>query len=148
MKKTSKKSGFTLVELMVVAVIVAILAGVAVPLMSANKKRAMATEAQAALGTVRSSLRAMYAETGDYTKGLSDTDAFAAGDSVTVLPGIGDGDLNGRYFSQECYTFQSISTTNYVLKADGTASTTEKADDVAGIVIELNTAGDFSVEGL
>ena len=66
--KKMRKNGFTLVELMVVAVIVAILAAVAIPLMSGNKKRAMCSEAEAALGTIRSQLRAQYAETKDYTK--------------------------------------------------------------------------------
>ena len=45
MRKTSRKAGFTLVELMVVAIIVAILAAVSIPLMSGNKRRAAATEA-------------------------------------------------------------------------------------------------------
>ena len=67
----NKKSGFTLVELMIVAVIVAILAAVAIPLTTANKKRAMATEAEAALGTIRSALRAMYVQTGAYNVDLS-----------------------------------------------------------------------------
>ena len=53
------RAGFTLVELMVVAVIVAILAAVAIPLMSANKTRAMATEAEAGCGTIRTAFRAM-----------------------------------------------------------------------------------------
>ena len=75
MKRKSKdknKAGFTLVELMVVAVIVAILAAVAIPLMSANKNRAIMTEAEAALGTIRSALRAQYAETGAYNKDIND----------------------------------------------------------------------------
>ena len=68
------KDGFTLVELMVVAVIVAILAAVAIPLMSANKNRAIMTEAEAALGTIRSVLRAQYAETGRYDVDINETD--------------------------------------------------------------------------
>lgn len=52
MNSEVNKNGFTLVELMVVAIIVAILAAVAVPLMSGNKKRAVATEAIAAFGVI------------------------------------------------------------------------------------------------
>ena len=56
------KLGFTLVELMVVAIIVAILAAVAIPLMSGNKKKAQATEAQAGAGTIKTLVRIMQAQ--------------------------------------------------------------------------------------
>lgn len=64
----NRRAGFTLVELMVVAIIVAILASVAIPLMSGNKKRALGTEAETVLGTLRTQLRIMYVETGSYIK--------------------------------------------------------------------------------
>jgi prepilin-type N-terminal cleavage/methylation domain-containing protein len=147
MKKTANKSGFTLVELMVVAVIVAILAGVAIPLMSANKKRAMATEAQAALGTVRSALRAMYAETGTYTLDLNG-DPLSSASAVTDIPGIGVGDLQGRYFSENCYTFVSLTSSNYLLRATGNDSTADQAAEVGDVVVELDDKGSFRVEGL
>jgi prepilin-type N-terminal cleavage/methylation domain-containing protein len=143
MKNQNKKGGFTLVEVMVVAVIVAILAAVAIPLMSSNKTRAMATEAEAALGTIRSAFRAMYAETGAYDVDL-DGDTLGTG-SATNVPGIGPGDLDGRYFSDPCYTITTVNATNYVIQADGgaTGNDAPKAADVAGIILTLNAAGDF-----
>ncbi len=147
MKSMNKKQGFTLVELMVVAVIVAILAAVAIPLMSANKKRAMATEAEAALGTVRSSLRAMYAETSAYNVNVNGG-AIAAGAVVGAVPGISAGDLDGRFFSDEAYAITSITSSNYLLTATGNNSTATKAADVAGIVITLNQDGTFNRTGL
>ena len=93
MKKTNKKSGFTLVELMVVAIIVAILAAVAVPLMSGNTERAAATEAQAACGTIATAQRLARVETGSYQAG-----------DVFDLPGLNAGDLNGTYFSDNSYS--------------------------------------------
>ena len=141
-----KKAGFTLVELMVVAVIVAILAAVAIPLMSANKKRAIVTEAEAALGTVRSALRAMYAETSAYNEDLNGN-SISAGNSVTNVPGISPGDLDGRYFSDACYTLTSVSATNYTLQAKGDDSAAPQSEKVAGIVVTLTEQGDFNRSG-
>ena len=51
------KKGFTMVELLVVLVIVAVLAAVATPLYLANTQRARASEAIAALGLIRQAQR-------------------------------------------------------------------------------------------
>jgi len=136
----SRRSGFTLVELMVVAIIVAILAAVAIPLMSGNKKRAMATEAEAALGTMRSQLRAMYAETGAYNK-KSDTVTLTAPTSPTNISGIAVDDLKGKYWSEPDYKLSAVSATAYTLTATGTG-------EVANVVITLNEAGTFTRTGL
>jgi prepilin-type N-terminal cleavage/methylation domain-containing protein len=140
------KAGFTLVEVMVVAIIVAILAAVAIPLMSANKKRAMSTEAEAALGTVRSALRAMYAQTDAYNVDLNGA-AIAAG-PVAQVPGIDAGDLAGRYFDDAAYAITAIGANTYTLTATGNNSTAPDAADVAGVVITLNEAGLFTRAGL
>lgn len=139
MKLRTSKKGFTLVELMVVAVIVAILAAVAIPLMSGNKKRAMATEAEAALGSVRTALRAMYAETKDYSK---DPNGTAISGSVTNIPGVTAEDLEGKYFKAANYSIESISATAYSIQAVGSTG------DVTGVTIKLNEKGDFNRTGL
>ncbi len=142
----NKKSGFTLVELMVVAVIVAILAAVAIPLMTGNRTRAMATEAEAALGTMRTTLRAMYAQTGAYDKDLDGND-FAAG-AATTIPGINDGDLDGKYFDDAAYSITAIGESTYTLRALGSASGAPSADDVSAITITLDDKGTFTRTGL
>jgi prepilin-type N-terminal cleavage/methylation domain-containing protein len=108
-----KKAGFTLVELMVVAIIVAILAAVAIPLMTGNKDRAMATEGQAGCTTIATQLRMHWAEFGNY-------DAVAA---PTDLAGIKAGDLTGTYY--ETYNINPIDGQNYTITAIG-------KDDAAG----------------
>ena len=142
----NKKSGFTLVELMVVAVIVAILAAVAIPLMTGNRTRAMATEAEAALGTMRTTLRAMYAQTGSYVLDL-DGDAFAVG-AATTIPGINAGDLDGKYFDDAAYSITAIGAKTYTLTAAGASSTAPNNTDVAAITITLDDEGKFTRTGL
>ncbi|MCX7819320.1 MAG: type II secretion system GspH family protein [Kiritimatiellae bacterium] len=139
--RTKGKSGFTLVELMVVAVIVAILAAVAIPLMSGNKKRAMATEAEAALGSVRTALRAMYAETKAYNKDPNGN-TISQNDPVTKIPGVTAEDLEGKYFKSTDYTIAAIGVDTYTIQAKGSTG------EVAGVTITLNEKGEFTRTGL
>ena len=138
--KNRSQAGFTLIELMVVAIIVAILAAVAIPLMSANKKRAMATEAEAGLGSVRTALRAMFAESGFYNKDLNGA-TITAPTSVTNLPGVGSGDLNGKYFTSPDYSLTAVGANTYTIQAQGTGL-------VSGVRITINQAGDWTRVGL
>ena len=148
MKARKGQSGFTLVELMIVAIIVAILAAVAIPLMSANKSRARATEAEAGLGTVRSCLRAMLAETGAYNKRSDGTTIVAGSLAVGNVSGLKAGDLNGRWFSDESYKASSITASNYVITCTGSDSMAAQKADVAGVVVTINQDGDFTRTGL
>ena len=108
------KAGFTLVELMVVAIIVAILAAVAIPLMTGNKKKAMATEAQAGLGTLRTALQVYKAENGGYPTTIQGS-ALSA---VTLLT-VKNGDLAGKYFKDDGYVFTVCNASNYTITATG-----------------------------
>ena len=141
MQKRNRKAGFTLVELMVVAIIVAILAAVAIPLMSANKVRAAATEGESGVGTMRSSLRAMFAETDAYNVTPSGG-SLSAGDAGTAIPGIRVGDLDGKYFSDGDYDIQAISASNYTLRVVGSTGI------VSGVTVTLDSAGDFTRTGM
>jgi type II secretion system protein G len=112
--KRKNESGFTLVELMVVAIIVAILAAVAIPLMMGNKDRAMATEAQAGLGTIRTAMQVYKAEHGGYPS----ADSGKTMDQVTTLT-VKNGDLDGKYFKTTGYTLTTVTSSNYLLTAVG-----------------------------
>jgi prepilin-type N-terminal cleavage/methylation domain-containing protein len=145
MKKSnmSRKAGFTLVELMVVAIIVALLAAVAIPLMSANRKRAASTEGEAGLGTIRTALRAVYAERGVYNQNLNGG-TIAAGSAVAgIVPGIQTNDLNGTYFRDTHYSIPTLTEQTYVLRVTGSTN-----KNVTGVTIELDQDGKFTYQGL
>ena len=89
-----KRKGFTLIELMVVILIVAILAAVAIPIMRGRIDAAKWSEGRAIMGTIATCLRAHVAEhdPNDLT--------LVATYSLTQL-GFADGDCDGTYFADE-----------------------------------------------
>ncbi|MEI6788809.1 MAG: prepilin-type N-terminal cleavage/methylation domain-containing protein [bacterium] len=117
------KAGFTLVELMVVAIIVAILAAVAIPLMSGNKRKAYATEAQAGLGTLRTQMSVYKAEKGGYPTVLT-----------AILPATST-ELDGTYFKTSDYSLTAGTSSNYTLQARGSTG------DVNTLTVTLTDAG-------
>ena len=121
--KKNKKSGFTLVELMVVAIIVAILAAVAIPLMTGNKNKAMATEGQAGCSTIATQLRIYKAENGTYATANSDP---------YQLQGLVAGDLTGKYFTTYVISAQGLNT--YTITGTGVGK-------AAGMQVTLTQAG-------
>lgn len=146
------KKGFTLVELMVVAVIVAILAAVTIPLMAGNTKRAIATEADTALGTIRSALRTVRAETSAYNVGPSGAITIGTVIRTTAggVPGFAAGDLNGRWFTDACYTISAISATTFTITCTGsnTAAPSPRSTQVGHMVITMNQDGDITRSGV
>jgi prepilin-type N-terminal cleavage/methylation domain-containing protein len=88
-----RKRGFTLIELMVVIMIVAILAAVTIPLMQGRVEAARWSEGKAMAGTIATAIRTYTMEKGS-TGPYGDETALTA-----AMLGFQTGDLTGTYFN-------------------------------------------------
>ncbi len=106
-----KRAGFTLVEILVICVIVAILALVSIPLFKGPLNRAIASEAEAGIIRIYAAMRIQRQSTGE------EYSAIDAGEIADTLVDINDGDLNGTYFSEDDYEV-SIQGENAIIWVD------------------------------
>jgi len=127
--KIKDKAGFSLVELMIVIVIIGVLAAVAVPIYNNNVTKARMSEADAALGSIRTQLRVYYGENGEYPT----ADEYVIGASWNEIK---SGELTGTYFTDSSYTYVSADGVSYTL--------TCAAGDVLNSDRVLNQAGALS----
>ena len=96
--------GFTLIELIIVVLIVAILAAVAIPIMRGHIDAAKWSEGKTAIGTIASALRVYAVE----------NPTFATAPTKAQV-GVLATDLNGTYLDDPAYTIVSASSNSGVL---------------------------------
>jgi prepilin-type N-terminal cleavage/methylation domain-containing protein len=129
--------GFTLTELMVVILIVAILAAVLTPFLQGRIDEAKWSEACTTAGTIRAAVRA-YAAGSGITAAQALVGKNIGDENTQSLLGFHSQDCEGTYFESDDYTITSIGadgmavitvtggsktnspTGSFVLKADGT----------------------------
>ena len=125
--------GFTLLELMITVVIVAILAGIAVPAYSDYVLRGKFAEATGNLADLRVKMEQYYADNRRYS-----TDAAGG---VCGIPGVPDGNTptasDARYFTYTCQSTapNGLGDQQFVLTATGVA-----AEGLGGISFTVNHA--------
>ena len=134
------QSGFTLVELMIVVIIVGILSAVAVPAYMGGVEKAKLSEAKASLGTIKTSMDLYYVEALSYANAAFVTGARVTETGLDLL----ETELDGHYFSPECYRFASDATdSTFVISCNGGLSTAPGGSDVAWIGVTIDQDGEF-----
>jgi prepilin-type N-terminal cleavage/methylation domain-containing protein len=143
------KSGFTLVELIVVVAIISVLASIGVPIMTRMRAMAVATEGEQGLSAMATSLQQYYIQNGKYPNG-------AGGVSTSIFPGLSirlssgygspatDGrfpSLDGQYFSQDCYSWQSAGPSVYVRVYNTSDNTAPKANETRVLLDDQSSSG-------
>jgi len=111
MKNLRSNGGFSLVELMIVIVIIGVLAAVAVPIYNNNVRKAKMSEADAALGSIRTQLRVFYGENGSYP--IVNPEALVLGANWNDIK---EGELTGTYFSDSSYYYSSSDGEDYTIR--------------------------------
>lgn len=125
----SKRSGFSLVELMIVILIIGVLAAVGVPIFRGGIAKAIRAEGEATLGSIRNEVRAYYGEWGSYP--VADLSPIMTQDWHDIEPG----ELNGKNFSDASYYYQCTDGTNYLIGVH--------RGDVMELHRSLNQNGEF-----
>jgi prepilin-type N-terminal cleavage/methylation domain-containing protein len=127
------KKGFTMVELLVVLVIVAILAAVATPIYLANTQRARASEAIATMGLLRQAMRDYRVNANTYYDIAAATDVGNIQNAIPISVTLATGAPNpatagavvdvgtAQYFSNGSFTIDSGGNTGVPADADGSS---------------------------
>ncbi len=126
-----KRKGFTLIELMVVVLIIAVLAAIIVPMMTSRINSAKWSEARAAMGQIATALRAYVAENETTTT------------TIVGTPGLNfkSHELDGKYFLTGNYSITNPSydtttgTMSYTITADTTVGGTQTGAPTGGPLI-------------
>ena len=123
-KRLAGSEGFTLIELMVVVMIIAVLIAIAIPSFLGFRKSAQDRAAQSDIRNVLLSEKAYWLERGDYTQTAADITALEPNADLTGGPAAGVFiDLNGASADIVCIVRTAASGNTFAIWESSTAGT-------------------------
>jgi len=132
-RRLAGSEGFTLIELMVVVMIIAVLIAIAIPSFLGFRKSAQDRSAQSEIRNVLLSEKAFWLEDGDYTQTAGDITALEPNAVVAADPANGVFlDLNGASADIVCLTRDAESGNTFSIWESATAGTYYGATDLSG----------------
>ena len=126
--------GFTLIELMVVVMIIAVLIAIAIPSFLGFRKSAQDRSAQSDIRNVLLSEKAVWLDTGDYTETTADITAFEPNARIAAAPADGVVmQLNATSSDTVCLTATAASGNTFAIWESATGGTFYGATDLSAV---------------
>ena len=127
-----RDDGFTLIELMVVVMIIAVLIAIAIPSFLGFRQSAQDRSAQSEVRSVLLAEKAFWLENGDYTQAAADITAFEPNATVAAAPADGVYiDLNAASSDVVCIVRTADSGNTFAVWESATAGTFYGATDLS-----------------
>ena len=147
-RNLSRDEGFTLIELMVVVMIIAVLIAIAIPSFLGFRKSAQDRSAQSEVRNVLLAEKAYWLEEGDYTETAGDITALEPNATIAADPADGVYiDLNAASSDVVCITRTSESGNSFSVWESATAGTYYGATDLSAAACPAAAPGTYSQGG-
>ncbi len=111
------KKGLSIIDLVVILFVIGVLSAVAIPYMKGRADASKWSEGKAVAGSVCTAARTFCAE-----KGPTFNYASINGPGAIKAIGFDDGDLDGKYFTDDCFSIQFSKNGDYLITVDATKS--------------------------
>jgi type IV pilus assembly protein PilA len=147
-KRLAGSEGFTLIELMVVVMIIAVLIAIAIPSFLGSRKSAQDRSAQVEVRNVLLLERVFWQEAGDYTQTAADITAFGPNTRINANPTLGVFiDLNAASSDIVCMVRTAPSGNTFSIWESSTAGTFYGKTDLSGADCPAAAPGTYTQGG-